>query len=82
MDKIFERFDKRISEVSDKAGPVAQAGLLGIGYSGYCAYRAGRRELPLYVRRHIEALLTMPKESLEILVRRHVPRVFDDEDEL
>lgn len=50
-------------------GPVEVARILGVSYSNYAAMKAGSRGVPTYVQFHAEALMTMPDEELNNLVR-------------
>lgn len=46
-------------------GPVAAARLLGVNYTGsYCAWKAGRREPPVYIRQSITAHLKLFSNGL------------------
>lgn len=41
-------------------GPVAAARLLGVNYTGsYCAWKSGRRDIPLYIYRSVAAHLRL-----------------------
>lgn len=41
-------------------GPVAAARLLGVNYTGsYCAWKAGRREIPIYIYQSVAAHLKL-----------------------
>lgn len=52
-------------------GSTYASALLGTAYPTYAQYRSGRRDLPLYHRRHIEALLLLAPEVLRRLIEEH-----------
>jgi len=52
-------------------GATYAARLLGVAYPTYAQYRSGRRELPLYHRRHIELLLNLSPALLQMIVSKH-----------
>ena len=52
-------------------GPTFAARLLGVAYPTYAQYRSGRRELPLYHHRHIEALIALDVSVLTQLIKEH-----------
>ena len=66
MNAILLRFEKSIG-----LGATYAARLLGVAYPTYAQYRSGRRELPLYHERHIEALLRLPEVELTGLIEKH-----------
>lgn len=66
MNAILLRFEKSIG-----LGATYAARLLGVAYPTYAQYRSGRRELPLYHQRHIEALLRLPESELTGLIEKH-----------
>lgn len=53
-------------------GPTKVAKLLGVHYTAYAGYRAGRRPWPVYHQRHVEALLQLSKVKLEVIMKEHV----------
>lgn len=59
-------------ESASSLGPTRAALLLGVAYSTYAQYRSGRRKLPTYHRRHIQALALLPAERLRALIQEHV----------
>lgn len=67
VNPILISFEKHL-----ELGPTFAAELLGISYFTYAQYRNGRRDLPLYHERHIEALKLMPAVILSTLVGTHV----------
>ena len=52
-------------------GPTYAARLIGVAYPTYAQYRSLRRELPLYHSRHIGALLALPQDVLEQLIKEY-----------
>lgn len=66
MNPVLLRFEK-----ATKLGPTFAARLLGVAYPTYAQYRSGRRELPLYHQRHIEALMRLPDSELALLIEKH-----------
>lgn len=52
MNDTLLNFEKQLS-----LGPTYAARLLGVAYPTYAAYRAGTRELPLYIERSISVHL-------------------------
>lgn len=66
MNAILLRFEKSIG-----LGATYAARLLGVAYPTYAQYRSGRRELPLYHERHIEALLRLSDSELTGLIEKH-----------
>lgn len=66
MNAILLCFEKSIG-----LGATYAARLLGVAYPTYAQYRSGRRELPLYHERHIEALLRLPVTELTGLIEKH-----------
>ena len=66
MNAILLRFEKSIG-----LGATYAARLLGVAYPTYAQYRSGRRELPLYHERHIEALLRLSDSELIGLIEKH-----------
>ena len=66
MNAILLRFEKSIG-----LGATYAARLLGVAYPTYAQYRSGRRELPLYHQRHIDALLRLPESELTGLIEKH-----------
>lgn len=53
-------------------GATYASALIGTAYPTYAQYRSGRRPLPLYHRRHIEALLLLEPVVLNSLIEVHV----------
>lgn len=76
MNRIFIRLQNRLGA---DVGPVAQAKILGLAYRTLASYRAGTREPPLYVVRHIQALLLVPRDKLATLVATYAPTLERDE---
>lgn len=66
MNAILLRFENSIG-----LGATYAARLLGVAYPTYAQYRSGRRELPLYHQRHIEALLRLSESELTGLIEKH-----------
>ena len=66
MTAILLRFETSIG-----LGATYAARLLGVAYPTYAQYRSGRRELPLYHQRHIEALLRLSDSELTGLIEKH-----------
>ncbi len=58
-------------EASIGLGATFAARVLGVAYPTYAQYRSGRRPLPLYHKRHIEALHLLPPKVLMTLIERH-----------
>lgn len=52
-------------------GSTYAASLLGVAYPTYAQYRSGRRDLPLYHHRHIEALTLLAPKRLRQLIEEH-----------
>lgn len=63
MNKILIKFEKATG-----LGSTGAARLLGVAYVTYAQIRAGDRPLKLYHQRHIEALLLLPRATLEKLI--------------
>lgn len=61
-------------EKATALGPTYAARLLGVAYPTYAQYRSGRRPLQRYHERHIEALLLLPRGSLDRLIKEHACR--------
>lgn len=55
-------------------GPTYAARLLGVAYTTYSQYRNGKRVVPLYIQRHIEAVSILPTEILNIHITKHAPK--------
>jgi len=53
-------------------GPTYAARLLGTAYTTYAQYRNESRDLPKYHRLHIQAVLLLPRTSVEQLIQEHV----------
>ena len=45
------------------------ARVLGVSYSNYAAMKSGARRVPVYVAYHAEALMALPADALNELVR-------------
>jgi hypothetical protein len=67
MNETLVRFEQHI-----KLGPVATARLLGYSYSTYAQYRSGLRPLQLYAARHVEAVMRLPRKTLDSMIKEHV----------
>ncbi len=50
-------------------GPTKAAALLGVSYTSYKDYKNGRRLLPLYIERSVQAHLALSEQNLRRLVR-------------
>lgn len=59
-------------EAAAGLGPTRAARLLGVAYPTYAQYRSGRRALPRYHQRHVQALLALDKRALDALIEEHV----------
>lgn len=64
----------QIIELEDYTGLGATqaALLLGVAYPTYAQYKSGRREIQRYHLNHIQALLLLPRKSLNQLIGEHV----------
>ncbi len=58
-------------EQSIDLGPTFVARLLGVAYPTYAQYRSGRRELPTYHMRHVEAFLLLSSTAQRKLIERY-----------
>lgn len=58
-------------ETQTGLGPTYVARLIGTAYPTYAKYRCCERPLPLYHERHLEALLTMSRKNLQLLVTKY-----------
>lgn len=53
-------------------GAVETARVLGVSYSNYAAMKAGTRQIPAYIRGHVEALMALDDSHLNALIRRRL----------
>lgn len=53
-------------------GATQTALLLGVAYPTYAQFKSGLRDMKPYHERHIQALLLLPKRTLEQLIGEHV----------
>lgn len=67
MNETLIRFEQHT-----RLGPVATARLLGYSYSTYAQYRSGLRPLQRYAARHVEAVMLLPRRTLDRLIKEHV----------
>jgi hypothetical protein len=63
MNPIILDFEKHV-----ELGPVAAAKLLGYPYSTYSQYKNHTRKVRPYLRRHIQAIVLLPRETLDQLI--------------
>lgn len=59
-------------EAHTKLGPTYAARLLGTKYPTYAQYRSGRRTLPRYHAQHIRVLMSLPADTLAVIIQEHV----------
>lgn len=67
INPVLQEFERLVS-----LGPTFAARLIGVAYPTYAQYRSGRRELPTYHQRHIQALLALERKVLVKLIEEHV----------
>nr|DAL65669.1 MAG TPA_asm: Protein of unknown function (DUF739) [Caudoviricetes sp.] len=53
-------------------GPTRIARLLGVAYITYAHWRSGTNTMKLNHQRHVEALMRLPDDTLNDLIREHV----------
>lgn len=58
-------------EYHTELGPTFAARVLGVAYPTYAQYRSGRRVLPTYHHRHIQALMGLQPAVLALLIEEH-----------
>lgn len=66
LNPVLLNFEARVG-----LGSTYASALLGTAYPTYAQYRSGRRDLPLYHHRHIEALLLLEPAVLNTLIKVH-----------
>ena len=52
-------------------GATKASRLMGLAYVTYAQCRAGSRPLQLYHERHVQALMLLPRASLDKLIKEH-----------
>lgn len=67
MNRAIQHFEKATG-----LGATQAARLLGLAYPTYAQIKSGLRPLQAYHARHIEALLLLPRASLDKLIQEHV----------
>jgi len=74
MNEQCRKFEERT-----KLGPTFVAKLIGTAYSNYSPMRAGRKPLPPYISRCMEAMMLLSEEALNQLIGKYVMKAKDRE---